>query len=93
MLFQNFDKVLHFGAFALLSTLAYYAVSGAYPLISTILIPSVVGGLVEYFQSKLPYRKASIADFIADLAGCITVFLAFALYRRYCASREHRHRN
>jgi len=92
-LFPHFDKVMHFGAFALLSILTAFAVRGAYPLISIVFVPSTIGAIVEYLQSRLPYRSACLWDFVANFTGTVAVFAVFMLYRKILANSKHRLRD
>lgn len=66
--FPHFDKVGHFGAFAVLGAL----LSKAFPsmkLIRVVALLALFGALIELLQHFTSYRTASVADFIADIAG------------------------
>lgn len=91
--FPNFDKVLHFGAFALLAILSIIATGGRFVFLSAVVFPSIIGIAVEIIQSKLPYRKASWGDFVADIAGGIAIFIIFMIYKKLHARCKPRHRN
>lgn len=92
-IFPHFDKVLHFGAFALLAILAIVATGGRFVFLSSVVFPSIIGVAVEIIQSKLPYRKASWGDFAADIAGGVVIFAIFMINKSIYARREPRHRD
>lgn len=77
-LFPHFDKVLHFGAYALLAFLAARNLKKERPLwpavkikIIAIIFAGLFGLSDEIHQSFIPLRDASLWDFIADCAGSI----------------------
>ena len=72
------DKILHFGAFFLLSFLLDR--STRRPLIyhkGLIIFLVIFAVSIEIIQSFLPYRSAEMLDFVSDLSG-ILVYLYFA---------------
>ena len=78
-LFSNADKVLHFGAYALLAILTARDLTVVKPFwsplkikIITILFACLFGLSDEIHQAFVPFRDASSYDFLADCAGSIT---------------------
>ena len=72
------DKILHFGAFFLLSFLLDR--STRRPLIyhkGLIIFLVIFAVSIEIIQSFLPYTSAEMLDFVSDLSG-ILVYLYFA---------------
>ena len=66
--FPHFDKVAHFGVFAVLGAL----LARAYPsmrLLRVIALLALYGALIELLQHLTSYRTASLADFAADVAS------------------------
>lgn len=83
-LFPYDDKVLHFGAYALLAFLSARDLSAEKPFwspakikIITILFTCFYGLSDELHQSFVPERFASALDFIADCAGSISGCLLY----------------
>jgi VanZ family protein len=77
-LFPHVDKVAHFGIFFLLAIIMDKAFK--LPLYLQILLLTGYGAAIEIMQDTLPYRHASLADFIADFAGAASYFLIKALF-------------
>lgn len=75
----HIDKLGHFIIFGGLSFLFDFAFGVAKWL--GVLIGLVYGISVELIQGNLPNRQASIADIVADLAGCLVYYYGF---RRIC---------
>lgn len=82
---NHFDKIVHFGSFALLTGLCFLA----YPAISTNALLTChvqaaclcsFGLLIEIAQSFTAYRFFSWWDFVADSAG---VFVVWLIYLRF----------
>ena len=78
-LFPYDDKVLHFGAYALLAILTARGLIAEKPFWSltkiktiAILFACLYGLSDEIHQAFVPSRCASISDFLADCAGSIT---------------------
>ena len=78
-LFPHEDKVLHFGAYALLAFLCARDLTAEKPFwspmkikITAILFASLFGLSDEIHQAFVPSRCASALDFFADCAGSIT---------------------
>ena len=82
------DKLVHFGAFALLTFLMaiYRGQLGrmtrtSYAVIFT--IAACYGVFDELTQSLVPGRSADLLDWVTDLAGALAGLGAYALYQRY----------
>ncbi|MBE0457495.1 MAG: VanZ family protein [Pseudoalteromonas prydzensis] len=71
-LFPHVDKVAHFGIFFILAVVMDKAFK--IPLLVQILLLAGYGAAIEIMQDMLPYRQASVADFIADFAGAASYF-------------------
>lgn len=77
------DKVLHFGAYGLLSVLLYLNLYfqnksnllSSYAGLFTILIASFYGVLDEIHQMLVPGRSAEFLDWFADFTGSLTAVL------------------
>ena len=78
-----FDKILHFGAYAILSFPLYYALSiqnkvllfRKYPGIFTFLLAFLFGLLNEFHQLFIPSRSFNKFDLLANLLGSLVVIL------------------
>lgn len=74
------DKVLHFGAYGLLSVFLYlnltfqnkFKLLKDYPAIFTVCIASIYGLFDEIHQMFVPGRSAEFLDWMADLSGSLT---------------------
>jgi VanZ family protein len=77
-LFPHVDKVAHFGIFFLLAIIMDKAFK--LPLSMQILLLAGYGAAIEIMQDALPYRQASMADFIADFAGAASYFFIKAIF-------------
>ncbi|ESP95171.1 hypothetical protein N483_12540 [Pseudoalteromonas luteoviolacea NCIMB 1944] len=78
---EHLDKVVHFGVFFALAFFSHHAFRFKIWFHMTLLIG--YGAAVEWMQSTLPYRQASLGDFIADVMGAISYFVAIWLFRKY----------
>jgi VanZ family protein len=91
-LFPYNDKVMHFGAYAMIAFFAARALNKDKPLWSPIKIKILAIGFTclfglsdEIHQSFVPLRDASFWDFFADCAGSIAgsfFYMAF-IHKRY----------
>ena len=72
-LFPHVDKVAHFGIFFVLAMVMDKAFK--LPLIVHILLLAGYGAAIEFLQDMLPYRQASVADFVADFIGASSDFI------------------
>jgi len=77
---NNADKLGHFMAFFGLSFLADRAFPSHFNKLSLPLLV-LYGAAIELIQGQLPYRSASVADFIADITG-IWLYLSILLLVR-----------
>ena len=84
--FEYQDKVIHFIAFGLFVVLLRRALrylrpewSAVQQLRSAALLSSLLGALLEVWQSFLPTRSAEGLDLLADVLGALAV--AFLLWR------------
>jgi VanZ family protein len=77
----NLDKIGHLGSFFCLALLTYLAFEPKWYTLTSIL--ALYALFIELVQARLPYRSASTADFIADMAGILLFYLFRWLYRRY----------
>jgi VanZ family protein len=77
------DKLLHFGAYGLLSALLYlnlyfqnkFELLSNYSAFFTVLIASVYGLLDEIHQMFVPGRSAEFLDWLADFSGSLLAVL------------------
>lgn len=77
----NMDKIGHFGSFFCLSYLTHLAFKPKWYLLAITL--ACYGIFIELVQSTLPYRSASIADFVADMLGVLLFYFCHWSYLRY----------
>ena len=63
-LFPHIDKVAHFGIFFVLAMVMDKAFK--LPLVVQILLLAGYGAAIEFMQDMLPYRQASVGDFVAE---------------------------
>ncbi|QLE87869.1 hypothetical protein FLM48_15930 [Shewanella sp. Scap07] len=75
------DKVGHFGSFFGLAFLTHFAFKLKWLTLVTVL--AGYAALIELVQSRLPYRSASFADFVADMMGVAAFMLCYWLASRY----------
>jgi VanZ family protein len=84
----GFDKVAHFGAYALLGWLAVRAADrSALPLAVGAVLGVLYGASDEIHQMYVPGRSPDVMDWFADAAG---VAAAFFVYTRLRARRVAR---
>ena len=98
--FEFSDKLLHFGAYAVMGILFYrayqtLAVRRNIPLLMLIsMISAALYGISdEIHQSFVPHRNGSISDVIADGIGAICgvyVYNRWIMARGGAANRDHR---
>ncbi|BED88364.1 hypothetical protein PspMM1_08320 [Pseudoalteromonas sp. MM1] len=77
-LFPHVDKVAHFGIFFILAIIMDKAFK--LPLYTQVLLLAGYGAAIEIMQDALPYRQASLGDFIADFAGAAMYFLLRSIF-------------
>ncbi|WP_185745621.1 VanZ family protein [Pseudoalteromonas sp. J010] len=80
-LFPHVDKVAHFGVFFILAFISHHAFK--FKVWFHLLLLSLYGAGIEWMQDSLPYRQASTADFIADVAGAVSYFVLFYFWARW----------
>jgi len=83
------DKVAHMVEYAIFALLSYRSMSHLRPshserlsFLLSLLLLSVFGLLHEFLQRFIPGRKADLMDYLADLAGGVTVLVILYIYRR-----------
>ena len=72
------DKLLHFGAFAILALLFRLNVKRAW-LAPLVLIPYAT---VDEYTQQFVGRYTELGDWIANCAGVVAILAAYELYRR-----------
>ena len=86
-LFQNVDKVFHFGLFGMLSILLFFAFfyerrqSALKAALLALLITAAYGAFDEFHQSFTATRNVDFFDWLADAAGGTLAFLACLRHR------------
>ncbi|MDX1283087.1 VanZ family protein [Shewanella colwelliana] len=77
----NMDKLGHLGSFFSLALLTHLAFEPRWHTLAVVLAGYAM--FIELVQSRLPYRSASFADFVADMLGVLLFYFGLWLYRRY----------
>ena len=75
----NFDKVVHFFTFLLLSIIFLFAYSFSKPFFAVAFLMSMFGLLIEVVQLYVPNRLFSVYDLIADVLGVLAALLIYKL--------------
>lgn len=75
VLFAHVDKVVHFIIFFGLAFILHHAFR--LPVWLHLVLLAFYGASIEVLQSFVPYRQASFADFVADMAGAIVYFAGY----------------
>lgn len=90
--YWQIDKLYHFCAYLMMSVLwarAIYNGTTGRPGMRVLVIAAVLtiafGGLVEVYQSFLPYRSGDIFDAVANGAGGFTGVIVYARLKRWAA--------
>lgn len=82
-IFRYFDKIAHFGLFAVTGFLGLFSAgffsSFRYRLLFCLVFSLLLAVGSEFGQSLLPYRDASLYDLLADLAGVLFGIVVFTL--------------
>lgn len=86
--FQNADKVLHAGAFFVLSFLLNRASSSITKRMRNMASLLAFGILIEILQSFTGYREVSFWDVVADLIGILFFQLTYSLLKEWQLKRE-----
>ncbi|MDB1123704.1 VanZ family protein [Vibrio algarum] len=68
---ENLDKVMHFIAYCFFSVLAFLIVKSKSQFVGLCAAIVLYSLLLELAQSLMPFREASLADFIANTVGVI----------------------
>ncbi|WP_372626781.1 VanZ family protein [Arsukibacterium sp.] len=79
--FAHVDKVAHFGIFILLAALLWKGYK--LTVISAFLLLGIYGGAVELAQHYFTRRTGDWLDWLADVAGIVTFYLARALWHQF----------
>jgi VanZ family protein len=91
--FRYWDKVVHFGLFAVTGFISIYGASFIsrfkYRLVFSIIFGLALAAGTELGQSLVPSRDTSLYDFLADIAGLCLGVLAYALLYRQEGIRSH----
>ncbi len=83
----HIDKVAHFGVFFVLTGFLKRAFKAPFWLY--ILILAAYGAGVEYVQGTIPHREASLADFIADVAGIVSYLVVSHFWHKRYEKSKH----
>jgi VanZ family protein len=75
------DKLVHFGYYAVLTVLLIVAAGGRGVLIAALVVIGV-GAADELFQSTVPQRTADWLDFAADIVGALVAAAVFVWMAR-----------
>lgn len=78
----NMDKVGHFLAYLLMAVLALISFKNRNSRITAVILTFIIGFLLEWGQSFVPGRDASLADGITNMLGLLTGSLLFWFYKR-----------
>jgi len=87
-LFPNQDKVMHFGAYAVLGVFLLGALPmaltgfGNAQIVFATLLASLYGISDEFHQSFVPGRSPDVLDWLADTSGALTATLLLAWLSR-----------
>ena len=73
---EPWDKLVHFGYYAVLTVLLVVAQGGRGVLIA-VLVVFGIGAADELYQSTVPQRDADWLDFAADVVGALTAATVF----------------
>lgn len=75
---EHADKIVHFGIFFTLAFILQHAFKWPLWLQLTLLTSYAFG--IEFMQSLLPYREASLGDLLADIVGAVCYYLAYMMW-------------
>lgn len=84
--FEHADKVAHFGIFFVLAFFTHHATR--LPIWIQLCLLTGYGVGIEYMQDSLPYRQASIGDFIADFLGAASYYLGYMAWHSWRAKEN-----
>ncbi len=81
--FEHFDKVVHFGLFAITGFVSVYGANFRnqfrYRMLFGAVFSLFLAASTEYGQSLLPFRDMSIYDLLADIVGLGVGLASYAL--------------
>ena len=81
VLFSHFDKVMHFGVFAVLTLLLQKGFGLNWKI--GLALAVIYGAAVEIIQGAFAGRQASFGDWVADILGAIAaLYVLYVLKRR-----------
>ncbi|CAM4082325.1 VanZ family protein [Pseudoalteromonas byunsanensis] len=83
--FQHADKVVHFAIFFALAFIMHHAFK--WPMITQLVLLASYGIGIEVMQNNLPYRQASLGDFIADFLGALSYYAIYVVLSKWRAKR------
>lgn len=82
------DKVAHFFIFGAMVFVVYHALAFELAewkrsrlIVASVLVTSLLGGLLELVQYTIPYRDAEFLDWVADTLGAILAAGVLRLFR------------
>jgi VanZ family protein len=79
---KHIDKIGHFLAYTLLAVLALISFKGKNGRITAVLLTFIIAILLEWGQSFVPGRVASLADGLTNFLGLTIGLLLWWLYQR-----------
>ncbi len=79
---QHIDKIGHFLAYMLMAVLALVSFKSRNGRMTAVLLTFIIAFLLEWGQSFVPGRLATLSDGITNFLGLLTGNLFFWLYRR-----------
>ncbi|MBD1582070.1 VanZ family protein [Pseudoalteromonas sp. S16_S37] len=83
---EHADKVVHFAIFFVLAFIMHHAFK--WPMIAQLILLTGYGIGIEVMQDSLPYRQASLGDFVADFFGALSYYLGY-LALRFWRDKKH----
>jgi len=89
------DKVIHAGEFTAFALIGYrslsYYIGKAKGYLAVAVVSLLYGGLTELAQLFIPYRSASVLDWVADFIGVVIGLIILILFRRWKAEDKQTH--
>ena len=86
--FPLYDKLMHFGAFALLSVLLSIPRYKYKRWVVVIWIPAIYGAAIEILQAQMAFREGDFFDWLADALGSLTAYGFIILYQKLRDNRK-----
>ncbi|WP_152087122.1 VanZ family protein [Pseudoalteromonas sp. A25] len=84
--FEHADKVVHFAIFFALAFIMHHAFK--WPMIAQLVLLAAYGIGIEVMQDSLPYRQASLGDFVADFLGALCYYLSYLALRAWRTNKH-----